>query len=384
MNLNLKITFLILSFTVMSFAEATVQNNLGRSPRALLMGDAYTAVADDAYTLFYNPAALGRHKGITFTPINPTIAASNVLQDSDRFKDFPKDEPSAIADRILNYPLGVELSAFPTLKLGNFGLSFFASNRTNLVLRNAIHPNLDIDYRYDRGLIFGYAHSIGSGALAQKIIHSSKTKMTSGKRLSFGASVKYINREGIKDNFDLFGTTILSKIASGNTSVDELKKAFGYADGSAWGADLGMEYVVASRRTQIVTGISVLNIGDTRFNKKSGTSNIPTEEMTINTGIALKQDYGLFDYTLSADIRPINAEIDFARKFHLGSELSFKMFSLNAGWNEGYLSYGASVELWPVTLSVGFYGVEAGSKFNEQKAKRLLVYLSLFDFSFDI
>ena len=32
------------------------------------MGDAFTAVADDEMTLFYNPAALGRHRGVSIIP----------------------------------------------------------------------------------------------------------------------------------------------------------------------------------------------------------------------------------------------------------------------------------------------------------------------------
>ena len=36
-----------------------------RSPKALLMGDAYTTLAEDDYTLFYNPAILARHSGFS-------------------------------------------------------------------------------------------------------------------------------------------------------------------------------------------------------------------------------------------------------------------------------------------------------------------------------
>ena len=200
---------------------------MGRSPRAQLMGDAFTAVADDEYTLFYNPAALGRNKGVSFTPINPSIAGSNIIDDPDRFKNFPKSDPAAIANKILNYPATVQASVAPGLKMGSFGFNLLASSKTNMVLRNAIHPVLDVDYRYDRGFITGFAYTLGSGAYSSRIKKSSKTKTSAGRRLSIGISVKHINREGMSDHYALFGTTLLNKISAGKTDIAELKKALG-------------------------------------------------------------------------------------------------------------------------------------------------------------
>lgn len=381
----MKKSFLIL-FILLSNFEIFSQEigYIGRSPRAQLMGDAYTAIADDEYTLFYNPASLGRNKGVSLTPINPSLGGTNAIKDTDRFKDFPKSDPSAIADRILNYPVSIQASVFPGLKMGGFGMTLFASSKTNMVLRNAIHPVLDIDYRYDRGFIAGYAHNIGSGAFASRIKKTSKQKITTGQRVSFGIGVKHINREGMSDQYDLFGTTLLNKINSGSTSITDLKEALGYSKGKAWGVDLGAEYAYARGRGLFTAGFSMLDIGDTRFKKTQGIGEVPNQAMSINTGIAYKEDFGLFDYTLSADLRPLNTVEDFSRKFHFGSEFSFPLITLNAGWSEGYVSYGGSVKLWPIKLTAGFYGIEVGSKFREQEAKRFIVYISLFDFSFDI
>lgn len=357
---------------------------IGRSPRAQLMGDAFTAVADDDYTLFYNPAALGKNKSVSLTPINITFGGTNALKDTDRFKNFPKADPSAIADRILNYPVSIQASAFPGLKMASFGFNLFATSKTNMILRNAIHPILDVDYRYDLGFITGFAYNIGSGALASKIKKTSKLKVTTGKRLSLGMSLKHISREGMADQYDLFGTTLLNKINSGNTEISDLKRALGYSKGKAWGVDLGAEYAYSTGNRVFTAGLSILDVGDTHFSKTEGIGNIPKQEMTVNSGVAYKQDFGLFDYTLAADIHPMTSSIDMSRKFHLGAEFSFPLITLNAGWSEGYVSYGGSIKLWPIKLTAGFYGVEIGSKYRQQEAKRFIVYLSLFDFSFDI
>ena len=380
----MKSALLVLFITNVAGVFAQEVPYIGRSPRAQLMGDAFTAVADDEYTLFYNPAALGRNKGVSFTPINPSISGTNAIDDTDRFKDFPKNDPAAIANKILNYPVSVQASVFPGLKMGTFGFNLFATSKTNMTLLNAIHPVLDVDYRYDRGFVTGFAYNMGSGASTSRIKKSSKTKIVSGRRLSVGVSIKHINREGMNDQYDLFGTTLLNKISQGKTDIDELKKALGYSKGKAWGVDVGTEYAYSSGRNLFTAGFSILDIGDTQFKKTEGIGDVPKQEMTVNTGIAFKQDYGLLDYTLAADLRPLNSAIPFSRKFHMGAEIGFPLVTAYAGWSEGYVSYGASLKLWPVKLTAGFYGVEVGSKFREQEAKRFLVYVSLFDFSFDL
>ncbi len=359
-------------------------SHIGRSPRGLLMGDAYTAIADDDYTLFYNPAALGRNKGVAFSALNPSIGGTNALDDLDRFQNFPKSDPAAIADRILNYPVTIQAGIFPGIKMGHFGMNLFASSKSNIVLRNAVHPSLNVDYRYDRGFIAGYAHNIGSGAFSSRIKKVAKEKITVGNRLSFGIAVKHMNRQGISDQFDLFGTTLLNKINSGQTDLEDLKTAFGYSTGKAWGVDLGMEHAISSGRSLLTSAVSIMDVGDTQFKRTEGTGNVPQQDMTINTGVAFKQDYGFFDYTLAMDVSPLNGSSVIARKFHLGAELSLPLLTLHAGLSEGYVSYGATARIWPVKVTAGFYGVEVGSKYKEQEAKRFIVLISLFDFSFDL
>lgn len=371
-------------FSTSVFAQEV--NYLARSPRALLMGDAYTAIADDEFTLFYNPAALGRNKGVSFTLIDPTIGITDALSEQDRFKNFPSGAGAApaITERIMDFPVYLQAGVFPTLKMGQFGFTLFANSKSSFMLRNATNPELDVNYRYDRGFIFGFAHNIGTGAYSSRIKKSSKTTVTAGTRLSFGFAVKHMNRQGLADQFDLFGTTVLNKINSGATDINSLKDAFGYSKGSGWGYDLGAEYTISSGRKSLTSALSILDIGDTRFNKTEGTGHVPKQDMMINSGIAYKHDLGLIDYTLTADIHPMNTGIDFGRKFHFGSELSLPLVTLNAGWSEGYLSYGGSVKLWPVKITTGFYGVEVGSKYREQVARRFILYVSLFDFSIDL
>lgn len=340
-----------------------------RSPRALLMGDAFTAIADDDYTLFYNPASLGKKSLLDFHVFNPGLEITNALDELDRFEDFPEKDAAAIADRIIGFPVYIHLGAVPTLKFGPFGISLFASATTSIVLRNSIHPNLAIDYRYDRGFIAG-----GSFPVFEK--NNMQTKV--------GASIKHFNRQGIFQDYDLFGTELLNKINSGdNDSINKIRESLGFSKGDAWGGDIGVEHKFGGDTTSLTLALSVLDVGGTQFHLEQGDQKIPKQDMSVNIGAAYRQDFTLLDYSISFDMHPINQEIELLRKFHLGFELGIPLIRIMAGWNGGYLSYGASFKLWPVKVTAGFYSVELGSKYKEQPGKRAFVYFNLFDFSFD-
>jgi hypothetical protein len=357
---------------------------MARSPQALLMGDAYTAIADDEYTFFYNPAALGRNKGVSSSLINPVFGLPDVYHDLSKFQKFP-NTAAGMANRIMEYPVYVQAGAFPTLKMAQFGMTLFVNSKTSLVLHNSTHPILDFNYRYDRGFIMGAAYNVGTGAFSDKPKRNNKSKITAGTRWSTGMAVKHVNRQGIDDQFDLFGTTLLNKFSTGaKTDMTSIKNALGYSTGDGWGVDLGTEFARTSGNSLFTAGASILDVGDTHFSKTSGTGNIPKQDMSLNTGVAFKQDFSIFDYTLAADLHPISTSMSYARQVHFGIEASVPFITAYGGWSEGYLSYGASVKLWPVKLTTGFYSVETGTKYRQQEAKRFIIYLSLFDFSIDL
>lgn len=365
----------------MSNLKAKEVRHLVRSPRALLMGDAYTSVVDDEYVLFYNPAAIGKTFGVALTPINIDLAATNVLADQDKFKNLPKTA-AGLSDRFMGYPIYLHAGATPGFRFGPFAFNFFASNSTSVVLRNQVHPFIDIDYRYDRGFTFGFAYTIGKGG---KKNNKTKRKNTpTGQRTSFGFSAKHINREGISENISLFSTRILNEISASGSDMDRLKTSLGYSKGSGWGGDMGIEHAIVKGSTELVAAFSILDIADTRINKTEGTRNLPVQDMSINSGVSFKQDFVLFDYSLSVDLHPLNQNVDFMRKFHVGFQMGLPLIRAYGGFSEGYVSYGLGFRLWPIEVLAGFYSVEMGSKFRENESKRAMVYINLLDFSFDV
>lgn len=358
---------------------------LNRSSEALLMGDAFTAVADDEMTLFYNPAALGRHSGVTIVPLKPNIGLPDVLDKdlsfdnfkigvSDRFENFPSD-PAPIADRVLGFPVYLEVGTAPTVKVMNFGFNFFAVSKTSMDLQNAIHPVLDLSYRLDRGLILGYAFNSGSGG---------KGANPMGHSFSTGVGFKTMNRQGLENNFDLFGTNLL-EIIQNSDSYKEIRRNLGYSKGSGFGFDLGFEYNYRTGPTRYTLGLSYLDIGDTSFSKDEGIAEVPDQEQSLNLGASFNQDFGIIDYTLAADYSNIiDPTTPMISKLKLGGRFRMPLLSVYTGWNGGYVSWGVGLRILFMDLKVGFYGIELGRNFRQEEGKRTVISLSVAEIALDL
>lgn len=349
--------------------------NLLRSPRGLLMGDAFTAVNDDGYTLFYNPASLARHKSdFTLYPLNGQISGTNVLSDMDRFKNFP-DTPTGVAGVLLDYPAHASAGVAPGFKLFNFGVNFIAQESFDVLLRNKAHPMLDLDMRSDKGVVFGIGIPLGPNRISRKSMMGSQT--------SLGVSAKYIERTGVRDTMALAGPVVIESI--GQDELNDLLKSLGRVKGIGWGFDAGLEHVVRQGNSQFVIGLSALDITGTEFKVQNNPDHlkVASSRDQVNFGMAGGQDFKMFHYILSADIRGLNEEMEFGKRLRFGVELGVPGVSLLAGMNSGYYSYGAQFDVGFMKLMGGFYDVELGSRYKQIKSRRFVVYLSLFDFSFD-
>lgn len=366
---------LFFAIFIMSKAHAFDYPYTMRSPKALLMGDAFTAVNDDEFTLFYNPASLARHKAdLTMYPFNPQFHGSNVLNDMDRFKDFP-NEPVGASKVLMNYPAHASAGIAPGFKIFNVGVSFMANESFDALLRNPSHPMLDLDLKSDRGVMMGVGIPIGPGRLSKK--------SQSGSQTTLGLGGKYIERTGVRDTLALSGPTVLESLDQ--DKLDKLLKSLGRVKGIGYGFDAGLEHVVRSGNSQYIFGLSALDITGTKFKEQYNSDKLQVSDIRdqVNLGMAAGQNFSLFHYILSADVRGLNEQIDFGKRLRLGAEVGIPGVKLLAGMNSGYYSYGAMLDLNFMKVTTGFYDVELGSKYKQIKSRRFVIYLSLFDFSFD-
>jgi hypothetical protein len=367
---------LIMSLLLSLGLEASEFRYWLRSPKALLMGDAFTAVTDDEYTLFYNPAALGGVKDVQIVPLTVTVGVTNFLANMDVLEDFPSDAVG-IANKVMDIPIYTQLGTAPGFKMGPLAVSLLANTSASIALRNATHPVLDVDYRYDKGAVIGYAYSMGSGGKRVKGV------IQPGFRLSLGTAVKTISREGLQGSFSFFGTDLLNAV-NGSSDFSTIRKKLGYSVGSGYGVDAGAEVGMAAGNVLIKSGFSILDIADTKFTRTEGYRVIPRQKMAMNWGASFTQQFLLFDYTLAVDIHPINTSADFASKVHAGLQVGLPGLKLFLGFNGGYPSYGGTIKFWPISITAGIYGVELGSSYRANEGARAIIYVSLFDIDLDI
>lgn len=255
------------------------------------------------------------------------------------------------------------------------GVTFLASESYDLLLRNQAQPMLDIDLHSDKGVLMGVGIPIGS--------HRLNRKSQQGSQTSMGLQAKYIERTGIRDTMALAGPTSLECLDQ--EEPEKISKCLGRVKGIGWGFDAGLEHVVKHGNSKFVMGLAALDIMGTQFTEQKTEDNLQVADIRnqINFGLAAGQDFKVFHYIVSADVRALNEQMDFTKRLRLGAEIGVPGLSLLGGVNSGYYSYGAMLDMKLLKVSAGFYDVELGSKARQVKSRRFVVFLSLFDFSFD-
>lgn len=350
---------------IITCAQAREERYLGRSARGILMGDAYTAVADDEYTLFYNPAVLGRHEGFSFWPIDPSITVTNPMKvDLDSFSNLGSD-PSSISDALMDQPIHIGFGAAPGFKMGRFGINAILNYNSNFTLMNQVTPMLDVDYRYDKGFIMGYGFPLKQG-------------------LSVGVSTKYLKRESIFGTYNLTSPTVIDAFGSGE--IQDVFNALGKVNGDGWGFDFGLDYQTKSGPQTISVGLAMLDVY-TKLSTESNPGNreVQPQPMQVNLGTAWNVEIGPgLDFTLSGDLRNLEQQMDFMRRVRLGMELGLTpALSVMGGLNAGQYSYGLKLNSGLLKIYAGIFSMDIGETLGQQKSERAVIYLSMLDFTFD-
>ena len=364
---------ILLPILLLPLCFALNERRSGRSPTGLLMGDAFTSIADDESTLFYNPALLARHTGFSFVPFNPLITVTNPLNEDAEASDGDSSATQAAND-YLGVPAHIGLNLSPGFKMGKFGLTAIYDNQTNIILQDQVTPRLDIDYRNDTGFIAGFAYPLFGN-------YSNKS---GGSHLAVGGAIKYINRESINNSFKLLSPTIINAFDAGE--FDEVLDALGRVRGQGWGFDMGMDYAVKSGASSFMLSLALLDISTNIITEENDNDfEVQQNEFKANLGTAWRVDIGGgLGYTLSLDVRDMQTQMEFMKRIRVGAAVKLTpALKLMAGINANRYSYGARLNIGLIDVYGGFYDLDIGEKLGQVVSRRALIYFSLFDFTFD-
>ncbi len=342
-----------------------------QSPRALGMGDAFVAVANDYNALFYNPAGLARLKTWQF---NGALGFGVTTGISTFFTDFEAIVNSNKTDT-------QKQVAYLELIQKHYGDVF--SMRTSLFEGIWVHQNwamgfVPLDFSLEMSMHQLVGPSINTTVYADSTLamgYADDVKEFNYGQLSWGVTGKFVNR-------GYFSKSITAvDLASNPNLVSQADLLEGYtidADvGLLWTPNIPAEgFFSALKLAKPTFGAVVRNVAELGFgqslkliNKKE--QNGTPEKMYRVIDLGSRWEYPelwIFGGRGVLDFRDIlHPDYSFNKGLHLGFEFDWTVFSWwkgawRLGLNQGFWTAGMSAELTWFNLDLVSYADDVGSK----------------------
>ncbi|MCB9025069.1 MAG: hypothetical protein H6625_02020 [Bdellovibrionaceae bacterium] len=304
------------------------------STRAKGMGGAFTAVADDYNSMFYNPAALARlEEGNLHMFIRGAIDTNylDLIDDLDK-AEKETDKETAIGNVITSNYGKNYYSRLPTIGAmwvrPNWGIAIIPADLTiDLSLHQGLGPAIGLNAYLDTTLAYSYARNVKWG---QK-----------GK-LSVGATLKVINRVQASESVGIpqlsSGGEVFDQDSANEGLFADLDLGFLYTP--EIGSDSFFSFLKYSKPTFALVTRNLIDSGPvTNLNlidKKSKDAYNLQRRIDIGSKWQLPK-FWVFDPRFAWDIRNMMHENwSFEKGNHVGFELGWKMYS----WWRGYWSAG--------------------------------------------
>lgn len=284
---------------------------IGVGGRALGLGGAYAALANDVSAGYWNPAGLSRI-------LYPEIT----LMHDERFGDLVNYDYGAVA-----LPMGPNSSlAFSVIRLGVDGI---ADTRNALIDNNG-------NGIFDEGDRLDYSKITYFNA-ADWALFFSYAKRAS-ETFSYGANLKFIRRN------------------IGDTSATGI------------GFDLGLQYLVSDR---FMVGVNMQDVTTTFIAWDSGTNELISPTLKVGSAYFIDAFGGRFAPAVDVDVRfenrksASNAHLGrMSFDFHTGLEFEYKnLIALRAGRSEiGSLNLGTGIHLPKFNIDYSFAKFDASDQ----------------------
>lgn len=374
----MRILFLILLLALLqthAWAQApdyTIHQDY-TSTRALGMGNAFIAVADDHSGLFYNPASLALRKtGQVHAFLRAGIDA-DYMDFIDEIEGAEGDA-SEMADVISAHYGEHRYSRVPTIGAvwvrPNWGIGFIPADLSlDIGIHQFLGPSLAVNAYLDTTLAYGYAW---------------KTK-SKKHPVAIGVTVKALHRAYYSDVVNA-GT-----LATGDDVFDVNKSA----EGMTIDADIGFLYAPPvnawmQKNMKPTLAVVIRNIADYGFPMQFELFNDknPKEPPKLQRRFAVGSKFDLrkfwvFDPKVAIDVTDMGHENwTFKKGMHAGFEAYWKMFNWwkghwSVGYNQGYWTAGLGAKLGVFQIELASWGEEVGTSDTPTESRRYIAELSL-------
>ncbi len=353
------------------------------STRALGMGNAFTAVADDFSAIFYNPATLafrkeGHLRMFVRGGSNPESLELFDEVDAASSKE-ESEQPQAYSDLITSHYGDHFYYRVPTIGgvwvRPGWGVALIP---IDLSLDASVHrqvgPMINVNLYADTTLAFSYAKAL--------------KWFPKSHQLSWGLTVKSIHRIHVGEAISA------GQLADGSDVFDTSQAN----EGLTVDADLGTFWKPAVPKKGFFSFLKYMepsfalvgrNLVDYGFkqnfhliDKDSGEPPKLQRRMDIGTKWDLPK-FWVFDPHFAFDVRDIFHENwTFKKGYHAGFEMYWKMFNWWKGhWaggiNQGYWTAGLGARLAWFQLDVASYGEEVGTEKSPKESRRYMLELAL-------
>jgi hypothetical protein len=340
--------------------EDAIFPELATSGRALAMGNAYIARADDASAAFYNPAGLGSVRfphlhlsNFSFETNKGSINAVTGGAFSNSFSNFSKPLTiDGLRTLMLSNPGEIahsRLHALPNFTSRYFSIGYLIAKRSRAVVTSTTSTTgFEFADRLDHGPYAAFNFSLFGGVI------------------KFGASGIILNRKEINQAVDPNATITVSS--------NSYKKGLAAVVTGGFKLTLPVTFLPT-------IAANIHNALDKRFSA-SGAGNPTTIPRSMDVGFSITPQIGTNSrFHFEVDYKDLTSEfsgISMTRRLLIGGELDlYRVFYFRLGYGDGFGSAGIGVRTKKVEFDLTTYAVDTtASTFRGHEDRRFVISLS--------